>query len=324
MSHRISLSVSLSSAKICLKYRTLSSEVLVIAQDHESTYRYDPYAAIREFWGEDLSRQLARRIENAPEGHLKQFSSFLTHHYVLGIEPLPPIPNGHLRPILSIGALDFVDLPDFGESDFQGRIGLAHIALAILLYAHEVVVDDIAPYLCHRNRGVRIATTRWLLAAQELHEKRLIHIQPTTSIKIHPSSAPFYPAGLEEVVASCGDPRIEDFLEGRARQWVEHIRRMCGVTKEDARRAVMRVLVQDVASFGRYAYSWPDRVHRFFRSQVEHAVLEYALSAIRESDQRVTNVRKLTQLRLPSFRPDSRSLARFARMNLGSRNGVSI
>ncbi len=39
-------------------------------------------------------------------------------------------------------------------------------------------------------------------------------------------------------------------------------------------------------------------------------MLEYALSAIRESDQWVTNVRKLTQLRLPSFGPDSRSLAR--------------
>jgi hypothetical protein len=66
---------------------------------------HDPYAAIHEFWGEDLSRELVDRMIRSPEAHYDAFADeYLTRGSGLG--PLPSLEVAHLRPILTTSAAD--------------------------------------------------------------------------------------------------------------------------------------------------------------------------------------------------------------------------
>ena len=59
---------------------------------------YNPFAAIREFWGEDLSPELIDRMVRAPKDHYGAFSDeYLARTQGLG--PLPALAAAHTRPI---------------------------------------------------------------------------------------------------------------------------------------------------------------------------------------------------------------------------------
>ena len=98
----------------------------------------NPFGSIQEYWGEELSLELAERIINAPMSHLDHFHSFLSDRTFKLERSLPALSPGELRPIISAGAVE--NAYTTSHFDFTA----ARFAAPLLLYAHEVVLSDVS------------------------------------------------------------------------------------------------------------------------------------------------------------------------------------
>ncbi len=120
--------------------------------------RSDPLQLIEQWWGEALTASLANRILSAPLNHLTAFAEFL-HEQVVG-PPLPELAPGRIRPILK-----------YNPADAQrGRAALHYLRVAppMLLYTHEIAIEDPLPFLLLENRSVATEAMEHLLALQPL------------------------------------------------------------------------------------------------------------------------------------------------------------
>ena len=127
-----------------------------------------PYSFIEQWWGESLTPELQKRIEAAPAGHLVSFMNDL-HDENDGMREAGPKPDGTLRPLLRSGG--------------RGVSEVIPIALNILLYAHEIIVDPPWP----ENLKEFPKTTALLLALKPLSDSGAIHFAAIDSRGRHPS-----------------------------------------------------------------------------------------------------------------------------------------
>jgi hypothetical protein len=136
-----------------------------------------PFAAIEEWWGERLNESLVRRIRAAPEEHLQGFldSGSLT----TAKDVLPELPPGHLRPAVVLTAVDIL----------HGRTSSADLGSVIrqlLLYAHQVAVEDPIPKLLEALLGERRTNGVWFDEEDRAHLARvlsfLIEIRPLVDL----------------------------------------------------------------------------------------------------------------------------------------------
>jgi len=170
----------------------------------------DPYSLITKYWGEPLDEALADRIVAAPEAHLDAFKLFLYEHQG-GMAAPPALAPGHLRPVLT------PSLPDL----IRGRtsaLDVAPLATVILLYAHEVILEDPSLFLVSDNAAERRRAAHILLQLAPLSCDGAVHFRPVASSKRHPSNMPA--STLGELVQHSDDPILKSTLNA----WVQRIR----------------------------------------------------------------------------------------------------
>ena len=261
----------------------------------------NPFENLRTFWGEEYSPELAERIVAAPAAHLHEFRFFLEENAVPYNYPLPGLAKGNLRPVVTTCAEDLVP-GDRATVPFER-------AMSLLLYAHEVVTDDVSFYLASQRVEERQSTAQWLLAAEPLYEQGLIHFRALWQRKIHPSVS----ATREEHRAIGGDPEIREalsrytYLAGRA------------LGSED-RTSVERTLVQWLATDVRanmvFANRWPGAITQLATSPTALLVAKHLLQAVQpQREQNSVKVLTLMQFLVPNLAADAQLLSAVRRDN---------
>ncbi|SNY70310.1 hypothetical protein [Paractinoplanes atraurantiacus] len=171
------------------------------------TTRWNPYAVIKSYWGEDLTPELAERIAEAPSEHLIDFSKFCASEAELpGIGFVPELPVGHIRPVVSGRSARISQ----SAKSVASHETLIRTALTVLLYAHEIVVDDPLAALTHAESSVRRTVVAYLLGIKSLFNEGAVHFAPTTSLKLHPVSLR---KALAIEIAQKGDPYVEAWIQ---------------------------------------------------------------------------------------------------------------
>lgn len=147
-----------------------------------------PYRAIEEWWGEPFDVRLARRIAQAP---WNQLEAFVTDVSLTNREPhLPILKPGNLRPLVAMSPIDRM------RRGYTNRSDLSATVRRLLLYAHEVAVEDpfeelfvIGFDFSPPNRDAITRTLAWLVELKPLAELVLVTRTQTAFIskKRHPS-----------------------------------------------------------------------------------------------------------------------------------------
>ena len=264
----------------------------------------DPYESIREYWGEELTSKLADRIVDAPVDHLDHFHSFLISRDQSIEMALPDLPPGELRPVVSTGVID--SLP----SSYAG-LSAAKFATSLLIYAHQVVINDVSSELNSVDPERRRAATDWLIAVKQLFDDGLIHFRIVDSRKRHPSWGVYY-MHLVENINNINDPDIDYFVK----QYAQAIGAKGRMTEEgwnSFRGDVLYQLIVDASSFYRYERLWPNKIHRLLRSKAEHVVMRivFEQAAAIDGDPDVLRLLNLSQLVMPGFSTDVNHSCRF-------------
>lgn len=127
-----------------------------------------PTRAIEEWWQDELDLRLVDRIASASHTQIHEFTDFYDDHALF---KLPPRPSGLLRPRVVDVAPNGIQKP-------------RDIGLSLLLYAHEVVVDDpLRRVLVDSDRLDRAALRSALLRILELRPLDLagvVHFEQST------------------------------------------------------------------------------------------------------------------------------------------------
>lgn len=249
----------------------------------------DPYGLITEFWGEDLSTELTDRILSAPESHLDRFQEFLFDH-PSGMGQLPELSPGHLRPALMSCVEDLARRR-------RNALDVVQLAPGVLLYAHEIVLDDVALYLTSTDPNERRRAADWLMSVRPLFDQGSLFFRPLSSSKRHPAyRAVFGPAvgversdllDLESVRTEVA--KISAILERE------------GVNPVDARSIVEDTLINDGTIHVRHQATWANRSHRLFRTRAEMDIFRSYLGTLYEPAARDFNLTDLVSLSVPVF-----------------------
>ncbi|MFD6735798.1 hypothetical protein ACFWDZ_32345, partial [Micromonospora aurantiaca] len=264
--------------------------------------KWNPYGVIESYWGEGLSPELIRRIANAPESHLEAFKASF---HGLGVGLIPPLPAGHLRPVVSVHMADFVGQRQ-GDDLWAANVAAANAALVTLLYAHEIVLDPPTEIVASPDKHLRYAALRWLMEAKPLFDRGIIHFAPVTSLKTHPSGRTSQYRELVDHLVQERHPEIEG--------WLRYALQRSGVTEQEvfeaSRYHLIDELVVDALSFTRYSKSWPGRIHRLLRSKAEEAIAAAAIGYSQGQPRNSREVRlgRLLEVGLPGFAPSARAL----------------
>jgi hypothetical protein len=233
---------------------------------------------IRRWWGEPLTPELAARMVDAP---LKQLRLFEDDYRAMGKFQVPELPTGHLRPSLRYGLMDRV----------AGREGLpVDVALRLLLYAHEVLMDDPLSHLGFHNRRSLRNSLDALLILQPLAELGALHLMQIHSRARHPSSL----IGFNDVESRVLSGEMEVFQRLLPR--TSHT----GINTIDD--LVFQVVAETLGSVGLVAHL-RGRVQPLVRSESEsivlQAILHEALAAM--PDLRHILLHKLAGMTVPSL-----------------------
>lgn len=251
----------------------------------------DPYKNVREWWGEELNVDLAKRIVNAPQEHLYEFSLWWPGTSSNAERNLPELKPGTLRPIVAQGTSDYLN------DDRPSGSHIPSVALSLLLYAHEVVVDDIGSGLTSDDPSVRRRVAEWLIKVRPLHQAGILHFRILASRKLHPATNLQYRQLLSEVL-QLQDPDIELLC-------THYQSRSARSDSNELRTQVTSSLLQDSTSFyNAHERVWPSKVHRLVRSQAEYAVLQWMLARSGgHSGSADLNLLQLTRLTVPLYKP---------------------
>ena len=249
---------------------------------------YDPFAVIRQFWGEDLSPSLIRRMVQAPEDHYEAFSDEYFSSSP-GLGPLPSLPAAHTRPVLTSSATDL----------FRRGGEVFREAPLLLLYTHEVVVTFPAFGVVSPDLQDREATLKWLLSVQPLFQMGIVHIRADDSAKRHPALA--YRANEAEKVAQelASDPASS--VARFCNQWAELDEESPDGTPSstDEPNPILWWLALDAVAHKDHEARYGREAHRLFKSQAE-LDLWLALGGRTATLQERTQAR-LVSLELPKF-----------------------
>lgn len=266
----------------------LLAGLVVRRLDRRSAVELDPYSLIAEFWGEELSPELASRMVDAPEDHLDSFQDFLFDRPSSGMGRPPELLPGHLRPVLMSNVEDQV-------WNRASAIDIVGLAPGLLLYAHEIVLDDVVFNLVSDDRQERQRTVQWLLQVRPLHQQRCLLFRPLASSKRHPAYRAAFRDEADKLVLIAGEVSAHvDKLSGRLAE-------QRGIDEAQARLIVIDGLIQDATIHIRHGASWGDRTHRLFRSKIEIDVLTAYLNYPAPFDARDANLMTLANLVVPSF-----------------------
>ncbi len=250
----------------------------------------DPYSLITKFWGEPLDEALADRIVAAPEAHLDVFESFLYEHQG-GMAAPPALAPGHLRPVLA------PSLPDL----IRGRtsaLDVAPLATVILLYAHEVILEDPSLFLISDNAAERRRAAHILLQLAPLSRDGAVHFRPVAASKRHPSNMPA--STLGGLVQHSDDLILRSSLNA----WVQRIRATdsaaANLDPDAVREELAYSLGMDASTHLRRQQVWGPRSHALLRSDAEAVVLRLLLES-GQRDRRSSRLTQLLQLEVPRF-----------------------
>lgn len=269
--------------------------------------RRNVYEAIRSFWGEELTEVSLQRIVDAPYAHIREFRSHWLHSQS-GIPGLPELPPGHLRPVVSAHTVDCERVRS--RNRWGDELAAVRAALVVLLYAHQVVIDDISSYLISGDPEDRRAAGKLLISIRPLFDAGLVHFAPVTSIKHHPGSYHRNHHDLCAAVLSQKDPYVEAFVRKRLKpDLVEG-----DDLYDNERYHEIDELVLDTLSYDRYFHSWPNKIHRILRCRAEESILRMALGHLpTPDDHRTVQLRKLMEIAVPNFAPNAASLVSMRR-----------
>lgn len=261
----------------------------------------DPYESVREYWGEELTPTLADRIVDAPVDHLDHFQSFLNGLSSCAKMTLPDLPPGELRPVISTGAIDFI----YGNN---AGLAVAKLAPSLLIYAHQLVVNDVSYGLCSTDAERRRGAADWLIAVKPLFDDGLIHFRIIDSRKRHPSWRKYY-NHLDENINNIDDSDINCFVE-QCTQVIDAKEHMAEEEWNRFKGDILYQLIIDASSFYGFERLWPNKVHRLLRSKAEHTVMRaiFEQAAAIDGDADVLRLLNLSQLVMPGFTTDIRSL----------------
>ena len=255
----------------------------------------NPYHQISEFWGEELSSELVERIADAPRRHIDRFRDSRPS---AGMSQLPPLPRGHLRPIV------VPSVPD-SRRGYWAHKEMANLAAGLLLYAHEIVVPTIHDLVYSEDSVDRRFGASWLMGMKPLHEAGLLHFRAVASAKIHPSRRSVA-SELAESLSRESIPEVEQLALSLWRMAAEDDE--FSSDYDSFRFHVLDELASDALFFE--STSWTQRAHRLFRTKAERA-LSAALTNHTSGcspDKRLTTLKQLTELLVPSPAADVRSL----------------
>ena len=150
-----------------------------------------PYQAIHEWWGEPLSRELANRISSSPDQHVRDFVRFAADYRYAEPSKLEP---GMIRPLLKTRNSNIYK---------TSPVSYFNTALALLLYADEVMLEDPIHYM--RAPDLMPDVLNSLLRAQPLVDAGLINFIKYPYTLDHPSRAHAFTGNLIEVLPSLPD-----------------------------------------------------------------------------------------------------------------------
>lgn len=253
----------------------------------------DPYSLIREFWGDDLDAPLLKRIVDAPAEHLDAFEDLILDHQT-GIKHLPDLQPGRIRPVFTPGVLDMAR----GATPLE----TARVASGLLLYSHELVMDDLLPYLASPEARERHAAGGLLLHLKALHEGGSVHFRPVGSAKRHPAYQALY--GPEALGTSILLERDDwQTLEAMVERLVAR-----GYERQRARSDVRWALMSDACIHLHHRRTWGERSHRLFRSGPEIRTFEQIVTTSQRPDGQAKVLTNLASLSVPSLSGHAKAL----------------
>ncbi len=259
----------------------------------------DPYASIAQFWGEDLDRNLARRIVAAPEEHLDAFEDFLFDRQS-GLS-VTSLDVGKLRPVLTHSLVDRLSA--------TSQLALATEGAGILLYAHELILDDPIGYLASDSPQERALAAETLLTLRPLFEDGSIQFVPVSSWKRHPLMLGRRKACVEAIIAAANAgrlsiPELPHDLE---------VDRVFAPRSDEESLGVLMAseVAADVAAYVAHLEHWGTNAHPLFRSRVEAQGLAAALSGADRHPPHA--LRQLASVRLPRLASHAPELVQIRR-----------
>jgi hypothetical protein len=246
---------------------------------------YDLYRQIEGWWGEELSEDLIGRVARSPRTTVRQFlddvDTARPESYAV-----PDLAPGLLRPLL---------IHSVSES-YIGVDKLGHLDLAftLLLYAHEVLIED--PILTAGEENLTRALAK-LLALKPLAEAGVVHFLagPMWQIR-HPSRA-------HEFVSLAGKDADEVVRE------LAEILPSLPMSREKWGNYTFS-LRSDIGAALRFAIEHPGRLNLLTRQRDQGLLLKHGLenAGVRNSDLRYSTMCKLAALNVPDISADPRSL----------------
>lgn len=143
---------------------------------------------LESWWGEGLGEELIQRVRVAPEDHIVEFFSYYVDRCSQS-RVLPDLEPGKLRPILQMSTVD--------EILFRDRWRYCRAASGLLLYAHEIVLEDpiiraSVPHILGgpANRRENLATAlSYLLQIKSLVSAGIVHLHYFSPDLRHPARA---------------------------------------------------------------------------------------------------------------------------------------
>lgn len=263
----------------------------------------DPYRAIRHFWGEDLDDDLIQRIQGSPIDHLDEF---LLAYPDSGMSELPALASGHIRPLVSAATPDRVE----GAPPFQT------VVPTLLLYAHELVLDDPLPEalvfrLEDGDPAGRLGLAlRFLLDVRPLFDRGLIHFRPVSSAKIHPSGGLFVQDAWEtlKLLLEGPDVALQEYATQMGERFTGSHSTLLG-GELTGTNAVLRMLAEDVGMHvaNERRFGGGGRVNPLFRTRGELAAYELMGGHAGPKGRRLAS---LADLAVPDFLSETRTLAK--------------
>jgi hypothetical protein len=263
----------------------------------------DPYRLTETWWGEPLDEKLAERMASAPRKQLSTFLDFALQEVML---PLPDLPAGETRPLLA----------RYNSDTWRGLPSLAYVdsALSLLLYSHQVVLEDVLlPNLMAQRKDLRHALSK-LLLLQPFAKAGLVHFFSFDRKLRHPATT-MHLTPLQE-------GNVPQDLAGL----VEELTRLSKLSRGYNFTQFMFSLRIDLGALLRYTQETPGKWHLVARSEDEALLLPIGLrtAALTTTDLRHLQLAKLCALDLPKLNVQSmwsvrRSSAEFAewRASLG-------
>jgi hypothetical protein len=243
--------------------------------------------------GEPLSPELATRIVNAPINQLRLFEEYYHEFTSWNLAP-PDLPPGHLRPSVWFTLADAVagrpwKEPPLDVAGFPWGKPPISVALKLLLYAHEVLLDDPLSKLQFGDRGALRDSVEMLLRLKPLADLGAVHLRQIYSRARHP--------------ASRWSPQLSEHMLDIARAQFELLLAQTTEFGIDSVEDVAWAVTSDVCGSLGIARGWPGKVQPLVRSRAESMVLQvmFELTAMEMPDLRSIHLQKLASMTIPTL-----------------------